>query len=1199
MSTSGAWEVVPDNLRGRHESVFALKYGVDTLSFGFKEPNDDFPLTLVVRSSSQRDDDDIFDVTLTFAGDSGRQGSATARVVFGPACRSHEFELLDVYIRTLETTWTKDGKCVIGVSLTHVDDAEPRGDVGDGCAGVFTWRVRDYVMLEGQRESDKFCIGGNEFKVWFDRQSEFRKEMTLGVTFSRVEKPEKLTVCATIVNEDESLSIKEERVVEIKKDGDGGKIPFKKDQKAFATGSGWLKDGALVIVIHIGINRSKATRKTIEVKTTKQYEQALVPALTYNATKCEDNSKKDTGYVGLKNQGATCYMNSMLQSLFHTPAFRTLVYEMPTTGSEDVKTSIPLCLQRLFCRMQMSETACSTAALTKSFGWDGYETMRQHDVQEFLRVLLDNLETKMKGSKLEGRVAGLFRGKVRSYIRCKHVKYESSRVEDFYDLSLVVKDTPDLLSSFKKYVEPESLEGDNQYDTGSAEFGRQDAEMGTEFVEFPPILHLHLRRFEYDFAYDRMMKINTKFEFPESIDLAQFLAEDADRSKSSVFDLYGVLVHNGSTYGGHYYAFLRTSTDPQWFQFNDTHVTRTTVDKAVQDNYGGSTTYTTSYSYSGAAYSAEKSYNGYMLVYVRRADAERIFTPVPLESIPLHLRKAAESADDVVTDIEVTVSPEESLKENCVAGTTGFGYKCLLKQHTFNKSTTKNTYIYKTFSELFNVPVDEMRLWTSYTSFTPYSVLANDTGFLSATTAQLSLFLQRKALEEPLAVSSVMYFLKFFDNRLEVPLQYLGSQSGDKVERVEDLFPTVAKMLGFPENISFDVYEEMNPPSAKKIEPTAAYSQAYRSVTLIFVLPPGSAMPTTTYKFLTKKDSARSAQDVEETEKAIDQFKDYPHFAADLELSVESYFKAHVDAVVHMYDNPKQPVAVVRFMPTMSLDGLKHFLSNSLHLDYNPEQNAMKIYKQDSQKDGPGSYPLESTTYYTTLEYDFRPSASTAFFKIYILMVSISEKEIAKKTRVTCFFSKDGYNITGQTMRFFDRGEAVSKVRETLVSDGFLPEATEFRIARVSQGKYISILDSEAVVQGWDDLRFDVVPDEQKTMSEDEYLMQCVQLVRASYAKTTGDAFWFVVKPDETVGALCDRICNYIHLDMEEFKKCKFMFDTEHPNMTKARYLKPDMVVKDEIAQVEKDVHCDVRFYIVHPGVAPARHDTEAIKIYN
>jgi hypothetical protein len=34
------------------------------------------------------------------------------------------------------------------------------------------------------------------------------------------------------------------------------------------------------------------------------------------------DSRKETGYVGLKNQGATCYMNSLLQCLYHLPYFR-------------------------------------------------------------------------------------------------------------------------------------------------------------------------------------------------------------------------------------------------------------------------------------------------------------------------------------------------------------------------------------------------------------------------------------------------------------------------------------------------------------------------------------------------------------------------------------------------------------------------------------------------------------------------------------------------------------------------------------------------------------------------------------------------------------------------------------------------------------------------------------------------------------
>lgn len=44
------------------------------------------------------------------------------------------------------------------------------------------------------------------------------------------------------------------------------------------------------------------------------------------------DSKKETGYVGLKNQGATCYMNSLLQSLFCTRYFRKVSTSITVTN---------------------------------------------------------------------------------------------------------------------------------------------------------------------------------------------------------------------------------------------------------------------------------------------------------------------------------------------------------------------------------------------------------------------------------------------------------------------------------------------------------------------------------------------------------------------------------------------------------------------------------------------------------------------------------------------------------------------------------------------------------------------------------------------------------------------------------------------------------------------------------------------------
>ena len=146
------------------------------------------------------------------------------------------------------------------------------------------------------------------------------------------------------------------------------------------------------------------------------------------------DSKKHTGHVGLKNQGATCYMNSLLQVLYccdntvqyntvqwavsvqyntnHNTIFQVLyftnllrraVYKMPTE-SDDSQKSVGLALQRVFYELQFLDKPVGTKKLTKSFGWEALDSFMQHDVQEFLRVLLDKLENKMKHTCVEGTI---------------------------------------------------------------------------------------------------------------------------------------------------------------------------------------------------------------------------------------------------------------------------------------------------------------------------------------------------------------------------------------------------------------------------------------------------------------------------------------------------------------------------------------------------------------------------------------------------------------------------------------------------------------------------------------------------------------------------------------------------------------------------------------------------------------------------
>ena len=210
------------------------------------------------------------------------------------------------------------------------------------------------------------------------------------------------------------------------------------------------------------------------------------------------NSKVSTGMVGLSNLGATCYLNALLQMLFHIPAFRRLIYSFSTSNDEkSVSNNLIFELQTLFYHLQHSNVEVSTENLTKAFGWSTNDSFLQQDVQEMMRLLLDKLEEIMKGTSFDGSISRLFQGKLKSFIRCLHIQYESCMEEDFYDIQLDVKGCPDIHASFKQYIARELLSEENQYDAGE-DRGKQDAEKGVDFASLPPVLTIHLKRFHFD-----------------------------------------------------------------------------------------------------------------------------------------------------------------------------------------------------------------------------------------------------------------------------------------------------------------------------------------------------------------------------------------------------------------------------------------------------------------------------------------------------------------------------------------------------------------------------------------------------------------------------------------------------------------------------------------------------------------------------
>ncbi|CCA77798.1 probable ubiquitin-specific processing protease 21 [Serendipita indica DSM 11827] len=565
------------------------------------------------------------------------------------------------------------------------------------------------------------------------------------------------------------------------------------------------------------------------------------------------DSKKETGYVGLKNQGATCYMNSLLQSLYCTRYFRKAVYQIPTEN-DIASESVALALQRVFYGLQTSDQPVGTNELTKSFGWKSLDSFMQHDVQEFNRVLQDKLESKMKGTAAEGAINRLFVGKMKSYIRCVNVDFESSRTEEFYDIQLNVKGMRNLRESFQDYVAVETLEGDNKYQAEG--HGLQDAKKGVIFQSFPPVLHLQLKRFEYDIQRDAMVKINDRHEFPFEIDLEEFLDETADRSEPHVYKLHGVLVHSGDLHGGHYFALIKPDRETRWLKYDDDRVTPVTDKEVLEDNYGGESTTGLLQHQRQQVRTLKRFTNAYMLVYIRESKLDEVLGPLAEADTPVHLRKMIEEEqrqaerkkrerDEQHLYLTVKIITDQSFQQHQGFDLATFEDKNwpasevptfrVLKQETFVKFKAR-------VAQSVNIPPDRIRLWVlvgrqNKTVRPDVPVPDHDASMtmemvrntMAVRSAELRLFLDirsevEKVHPEPNG-NTLMIFLKYFDAAKQ-QLYGVGKIYVQRQMRVGDLSGIVCEKMRWPSSTPLRFFEEIKPGMIELMKTKATFAQS-------------------------------------------------------------------------------------------------------------------------------------------------------------------------------------------------------------------------------------------------------------------------------------------------------------------------------------------------------------------------------------
>jgi ubiquitin carboxyl-terminal hydrolase 7 len=928
------------------------------------------------------------------------------------------------------------------------------------------------------------------------------------------------------------------------------------------------------------------------------------------------DSKKETGYVGLKNQGATCYMNSLLQTLYHIPYFRKAVYHMPTTENDMPSGSIPLALQSLFYKLQYSDSSVATKELTKSFGWDSYESFMQHDVQELNRVLCEKLEDKMKGTVVEGTIQQLFEGHHMNYIECINVDYKSTRKESYYDLQLDVKGCRDVYASFDKYVEVERLEGDNRYH--AEQHGLQDARKGVLFIDFPPVLQLQLKRFEYDFMRDTMVKINDRYEFPLELDLdrenGKYLSPDADRRVRNLYTLHSVLVHSGGVHGGHYYAYIRPTLSEKWFKFDDERVTKEDMKRAMEEQYGGEEELPQANpGFTNSPFKFTKYSNAYMLVYIRETDKDKIICNVDEKDIAEHLRirlkkeqeekeqKRKEKAEAHLYTI-IKVARDEDLFEQ-IGRELYFDLIDHDKVRSFRiqKQTPFNVFK-EEVAKALGIAVEHQRFWLwakrqnhTYRPNRPLTPQeeAQSVGQLrevsnKASNAELKLFLEvevgvnlRPIPPPEKTKDDILLFFKIYDP-LKEELRYVGRVFVKASSKPVENLAKLNVLAGFDPDEEIDLYEEI------KFEPNIMCERVDKNIPFR-----SNQLEDGDIICLQKTVSAETSEEF--------RYPDVPSFLEYVHNRQVVRFRS--------LEKPKEDEFSLELSKLHSYDDVVERVAQHLNLD-DPSKLRLTSHNCYSQQPKPQPIKYRGVEHLSAMLVHYNQTSDILYYEI--LDIPLPELQGLKTLKVA-FHHATKDEVVIHTIRLPKQSTVGDVINDLKTKVELSHPSAELRLLEVFYHKIYKIFPLNEKIENINDqywtLRAEEIPEEEKSIGPQDRLIHVNHFMKETSQNQVqvtnfGEPFFLLIHEGETLGDVKARIQKKLQVPDEDFSKWKFAF----LSLGRPEYLQDSDIVSTRFQR--RDVYGAWEQYLglEHPDNTPkrsyavnqTRHTYEKpVKIYN